>query len=469
MRRLAQSLRFVVLASLAAAPGGCPDTTSSPPPAHGLPATHPAAAAVAPFEMGEPDAVLLVTGADHGRLEVCNCNGPMTGGLARRSGLFRAYRAAFGHTLALDAGDVIWIEPDAIQNRYVLEGYRRVGYDAIVPGDHEWSCPPAALSALLAGAPQTYLATNVQPPAGESLPVTDVLKRQWGPVKVAVVSALAEGTLSFTPADRREALKVAPPAALAPRVRALKADGFVVVLVAHGDGDFADACAAALDADLIIRGDTTQPVGRLLHVGGKPMVKVGGSEVVGVAALRIRDGKLAGVEYRMEAVDTRWPIDGPLLQLFQAYSRLALRAGQDGENPRPLEVQSSASCGACHAAVYKQWSAGPHARAHVSLVKAGRGGDADCLPCHTSSFARPGGFTTVEKTPALAGVHCQDCHRRTAADCQTKGFHSDPVSQDLCATCHTPLADRDFNATFAKKLSAIRCLHAPGKQPPRGG
>ncbi len=465
MRRMAHCLFVMLLAAVAAAPGGCPGALPGPVPPHARPATRPAPApdAVKPFKMGTPDVVLLITGGGHGRLEVCNCTGPMTAGLARRSGLMASYRRAHERTIALDSGDVIGSESEAVQNRYVLEGYRRIGYDAIVLGDHEWSCPPATLASLLTGRPEAILATNVRLPPGEALPVTDVLKRQWGGVKVAVVSALAEGTLMFSPADRRSGLSVSPPEALAPRVRALKADGYAVVLVAHGDDDFAEACATGADADLIIRGDTTQPVGRLLQVAGKPMVKVGGTEVVGAVALRVRDGRLTGIEYRMEIVDTRWPVDWRLVRLFQAYSRLALRAIQEGDDAPPPEIQSSASCGSCHPGALQQWSSGPHARAQASLVRAGRDREDDCLPCHTSSFAQAGGFTTLEKTPAQAAVNCQDCHRRTAADCQKKGLHSEPVSQDRCATCHTPLADPGFNDAFAKKLAKVRCPHGPTK------
>ncbi|MCY2926966.1 MAG: multiheme c-type cytochrome [Planctomycetota bacterium] len=460
---MAHCLCAWVLGALAAGPVGCPGTLPGPTPPHALPASRPSPAtqAVKPFAMGDPDVVLLITGGDHGRVEVCNCTGPMTAGLSRRAGLMASYRRAFDRTIALDSGNVIWVEPQAVQNRYVLEGYRRIGYDAISLGDHEWSCPPATLANLLAGTPQTYLATNVHPPAGQqALPTVQVLKKQWGGVKIAVVSALAGETLTLGRADRGPAPSVEPLEALAPRVRALKADGYAVVLIAHGDGEFAQACATATGADLIIRGDTTQPVGNLLQAAGKPMVKVGGSEVVGAVALRIRGGELTSVEYRMGIVDTRWPVASRLLQLFGAYSRLALRAIQEGEDAAPVAVESSASCGACHAATFTQWSNGPHARAYASLARVGRERDADCLPCHTGSFARPGGFTAPEKTPAMGHVGCQDCHRRTAADCGKKGPAAEPVSQDVCATCHTPLADRGFNDAFAKKFAKVRCPHA---------
>jgi len=36
--------------------------------------------------------------------------------------------------------------------------------------------------------------------------------------------------------------------------------------------------------------------------------------------------------------------------------------------------------------------------------------DPDCLTCHVTGFGQPGGFTSIEKTPNLAGVQCEACH-----------------------------------------------------------
>ena len=36
--------------------------------------------------------------------------------------------------------------------------------------------------------------------------------------------------------------------------------------------------------------------------------------------------------------------------------------------------------------------------------------DVSCLPCHVTGYGKPGGFESVEKTPALVGVQCEQCH-----------------------------------------------------------
>ncbi|MFQ5628736.1 MAG: cytochrome c family protein [bacterium] len=36
--------------------------------------------------------------------------------------------------------------------------------------------------------------------------------------------------------------------------------------------------------------------------------------------------------------------------------------------------------------------------------------DAECLPCHTTGYDKPGGFVSLEETPQRAGVSCEMCH-----------------------------------------------------------
>ena len=122
---------------------GC--KTPCPPPAS-QPASRPAHAedkplepvAVRPFALGKPDLVLLITGATHGRMEVCNCSGPMPGGLSRRSGLFASYRKAHRAVAAIDTGEAFWLNPQDLRNRYMLPAYQLLDYHAVVLGDNAW-------------------------------------------------------------------------------------------------------------------------------------------------------------------------------------------------------------------------------------------------------------------------------------------------------------------------------------------
>ena len=83
------------------------------------------------------------------------------------------------------------------------------------------------------------------------------------------------------------------------------------------------------------------------------------------------------------------------------------------------------TCKSCHRKVWKTWKETPMAKAFDILKpgeraemkkKAGLDPDKDytkdttCLPCHTTGYGQPGGFVSVEKTPAMVGISCEACH-----------------------------------------------------------
>lgn len=83
------------------------------------------------------------------------------------------------------------------------------------------------------------------------------------------------------------------------------------------------------------------------------------------------------------------------------------------------------NCKKCHIKQYKSWKETKMAKAYDILKpgeraeakkKAGLDAgkdytkDAECLPCHTTGYGKPGGFVSVEETPQLVGVSCEMCH-----------------------------------------------------------
>jgi hypothetical protein len=82
-------------------------------------------------------------------------------------------------------------------------------------------------------------------------------------------------------------------------------------------------------------------------------------------------------------------------------------------------------CKMCHIKQYKAWEKTTMADSFENLkpgVKADAKKkasldadkdythDAGCLKCHTTGYGQPGGFTSIEETPKLAGVQCESCH-----------------------------------------------------------
>lgn len=440
---------------------GCGDWSPTP---QGSTERPPATVPVPPFAMGQPDLVLMVTGRTNGNLEVCNCSGPMSGGMSRRSGMALSYRQAFPHTLLVDSGDMLWIEPQNLRNDFLLKGYAQIGYDAIALGDQEWSIPPARLRELLGSQPLPYLSTGIDlADDGPKLPLRREITRQWGPVKVAVLSDIGKASMVFMGDDKIKSLKFQPEQ-FAQRAKQLKAEGYVIIAVAHSDEDGTGKLALSGLADLVIRGHCHNSAERLQNAQGVdytpaspgvPVVRAGGNEMVGVVAMKISGAKVTAMEYRLEPASDRWPADKRLLQTYQAYAHAALREALDAQRKGGLEYVSSEQCGQCHRAQYENWTRMRHSHAYKTLTDAGRAGDPNCLMCHTSGFGTYKGFYSIQTTPRLANVNCQDCHRFNVQEHHQKGFVPPKLDENVCASCHTAVTDPKFD--FETKEAKIAC------------
>ena len=103
-----------------------------------------------------------------------------------------------------------------------------------------------------------------------------------------------------------------------------------------------------------------------------------------------------------------------------------------------LTFEPSSRCGSSHTHQYEIWKASRHAHAFATLQNVKRTGDPNCVGCHSLGFGMEKGFYTFEKTPQLAGVHCQSCHRFNEDEHRQGGFQAPKVTSDVCETCHTP-------------------------------
>ncbi len=421
--------------------------SDAPPP----PAKAPAAAnTVKPFALGQPDVVLLVSGGTHGMLELCECPAASTGGLARRSSLAAAYRHAIPHTLMVDLGDALWVDPMHLRNRYVLRGYRQLPYDVLVLGDQEWAVPAAHMRDVFAPGELTYLSTTVRSrDANDDPPLTPVVRREFGEARLAILSHLPREEFWFVNAQRVEQLDFTPPEDLARRIAALQAESIVVVLVHHGT-DATLKRATAMKPDLILRGHSARPGKPVREVEGVPVIDVGDWQVLAAIALRCENGKIADLELRWEPVDLRWAENPSMFRLYREYLAAEQWARSPEKLAKSIEYVGADRCASCHTAEHEHWKQSAHARAHAGLARIDRQDDRRCLRCHTTAFELPGGFASGGKTPHLANVTCQSCH---LVNLDEAGRHGTvlPVTEESCASCHTPLASPTFEYRTARR------------------
>ena len=101
------------------------------------------------------------------------------------------------------------------------------------------------------------------------------------------------------------------------------------------------------------------------------------------------------------------PLDGKLAAIEK------LGATRKALIPSKAAYVGSDACRSCHEAEYETWSKSNHAHAGETLVDKGQGGNAECLPCHTTAYGKTGGFPEAQRLvdhADLARVGCESCH-----------------------------------------------------------
>ena len=126
--------------------------------------------------------------------------------------------------------------------------------------------------------------------------------------------------------------------------------------------------------------------------------------------------------------------------------------------PAPI-YEGAESCVECHAPILNTYIHTAHASAFTNEAFDETGGQTNtsCLACHTVGFNLPTGFSSMAKTPQLAGVQCENCHgpaARHEANPDNPAFRPRAeIAAQVCGGCHDDAAS-PTHGTFAEWMSS---------------
>ncbi len=218
--------------------------------------------AFAPVRQVQAQAVhLAVTGNTAGALTDCGCGEDPAGGLGRRLTVIDSLRKLYPGMLLFDTGDLLssWQDPD--NDSLLVALYARLGYDAIVPGEYEFTYGnrftaqmerlPFVAANLPGYRPHKIFTAN-QPP-------------------VFVTGVLEPELFSYRSYEQRPAELLPVPASFA-----VPSQDTLVVVLFHGEEEGLRSLAEVLPAgSLILRGHwhrSFQPDGDALYQLGNVTV-----------------------------------------------------------------------------------------------------------------------------------------------------------------------------------------------------
>jgi hypothetical protein len=385
----------------------------------------------------DPQAVIFVSGQQHGYIEPCGCTGleNQKGGLIRRDTLLTELRERGWNLIPVDVGNQvrrIGRQPE-LKFKSTVEAFRKMDYQAVAFGADDWKLSNIEL-VQFAGSDSLnkspFLSANVVVWSDASLFPSHRIVESGGR-KIGITAVLGKGHQGELQSSDLEFFD--PVERLKPIVETLaKENCDFKVLLAHASLDESAEIARQVPGfDLVVTaGGFGEPTLNLEQIEGSQalMVQVGTKGMYG-GIIGIFDDPQQPLRYQRIAVSSQFKDSQRMLAMFSEYQQALADAGFDnlGASPVPhpsgRQFVGSEACGDCHTAAYEKWLDTPHSHATTSLVEPDneRGGiprhhDPECVSCHATGwhpqqyYPYESGFISPEKTPWMVGSGCENCH-----------------------------------------------------------
>ena len=354
---------------------------------------------------------IIYTGSMNGELEPCGCS-PKTdfGGVARISGYLAGHNNnELSPCILIDAGN--FTDKDTPQGRLkaeaMLKSFGIIKYDAVAFLKKEKGLPEDFFSPIL----KEYKIPVVSgmPPYEQSVSVN----RDTFKINVSVdPENYREGRLNIllTDVSVRESGLI---------------KGWDVIIVSSGE---------ILDEPL--------KANETIIVTGYPKGKK-----LGILTLQIgRGGEIKNYEHRWQLLGSDIEEDTRVRDVLNDYDSKVAGLLTASENPPAgTSYLGAAKCAECHQLFEESWKQTRHAGAFSSLKQAGKSADPECVVCHTVGFGEEGGFRSIETTPELANVQCEECHGLDREHIDDFSRPMRPVTKAVCLKCHTQDNSPDFD------------------------
>ena len=361
---------------------------------------------------------ILYTGGMKGQLEPCGCS-PKTdfGGLARLSGFLAAHGKGLSPYVLVDAGN--FSPEDTPQGRLkvdaMLKSFGIMNYDAVAFMLDEQAFP------------DTFIASRINeyaiPVLSHQLPFNQTISiaRDDFVINVGVGPANStEGELAILLTDH-------PHSALE------DTGGWDVVISSSGE---------ELEDPVKVK--------ETVFVSGYPR-----GEKLGILTLRFDEKE------RVKSFHNTWvPLgsdveeDPVVRDVLDDYNAKTARLYAESERPPAGDTYLGvARCAECHQLFEESWKKTRHAAALASLEQVGKSGDPECIICHVVGFGEKGGFFSMETTPELANVQCEECHGLDREHINDYSRPMKAVTGEVCLKCHTKENSPDFDyPLYLKKI-----------------
>lgn len=393
------------------------------------------AAANAWKDWPRPEALLVITGRQHGYIEPCGCTGldRQKGGMARRFTLIEQLKEKGWPILAVDAGNQVrrFGRQAEVKLQQTVNALKQMDYKAVGFGPDDLRLGVGELLSVAAGETEDdtiFTSANVVLIDPSLMPQSKLVR--VGNLNVGITSVIDPETISGQISDE---IEIRDPIQAA-RIAASKWRPDIVslrVLLFYGSEEAAKELASQVPEFrlIIVAGGYGEPTFEPIRIPNSP------TRIILTGEKGMYAG-LFGLFERGESKYARVPLthdfeDAPeMRQLMKEYQDQLKDIGLSGLGllpgiPHPSEQQfvGSEKCGECHTTAYDIWKSTPHALATTHLIEPpkergdiARHFDPECLSCHSTGwnpqdyYPYLSGYVSQEASKHLMGNGCENCH-----------------------------------------------------------
>ncbi|OGQ57425.1 MAG: hypothetical protein A3J24_03885 [Deltaproteobacteria bacterium RIFCSPLOWO2_02_FULL_53_8] len=359
---------------------------------------------------------ILYTGAMKGELEPCGCSPKnQSGGLTRLSAYVSSNKDALSPYIMIDAGNSL--AEDTAQGRFkieaMLDSFSIIGYDAVALLSRDIALPKSFLNPIIEKNKTPVLFAD----GGGRIVEAGALKINVS----ADEGARSSGMFNVLLTEK-------------PLVDARLLEGWQVIITSSGETlDEPEKTASGV----LVSG----------YQKGKRL---------GILGLEVdKKGLVTSVKHRWQTLNLDMSEDMLVREILKVYDAKVAGLLKDEEAKAVSDgpYLGIEACAQCHQPFAEHWRTTRHPGAFVDLEKAGKSKDPECVKCHTTGYAKEGGFYSMAATPGLAGVQCEACHGPGKWHLEDLSAPMRPVQESICLACHTNDNSPDFD--FAKYLEKI--------------
>lgn len=383
-----------------------------------------------------PQAVLFVSGQQHGYIEPCGCTGleNQKGGLIRRDTLLNELRERGWEIIPVDVGNQvrrIGRQPE-LKFQSTVEAFRTMGYRAAALGIDDLKLSSIELIQM-AGSDglneSPFLSANVSVIDESFFPSQRIVEA--GGRKIGITAVL--GKEHESEIQSRDIQYFDAVEKLKPIVEQLEQAGcdFKVLLAHASIEESAELARQVPGFDLIVTaGGYGEPTLTPEKIEGSQavMVQVGTKGMYG-GIVGIYDDAEQPIRYQKIAISSQFKDSRRMLEEFALYQQRLEDAGFAGlglsfiSHPTGRTFVGSETCEECHSSAFEKWKSTPHFHATDSIIEPDneRGGiprhhDPECISCHVTGwnpqkyYPYETGYVSPEATPLMTGSGCENCH-----------------------------------------------------------